>query len=158
MKRCVFLLNFSFEDDSGAAYAFSLPPESAAALGVPDTGARPEVESGYLDWLGETRAALEEQFRSVHDVSGTQDTDAVVDGFMLYESARSDAPHVAKAWHDAVTARLGAGHAVSELVSMSHAANEEGAEPAIVRADATATDIAEAVERLLSPVRRRPSP
>lgn len=159
-KRCVFLLNFSFDDFTGEAYAFSIDGKSARELGVPGMLATSAAEDGYASWMNQVREQMEEQYQSVHDISGTEDVGATVEGFMLYETPQEEAKALALSWHHAFVSRAGP-EAVFPLVSLTYSIDDvgmnTGSEPALYTS-ATATEVADAVDRLVIVQRRRPRP
>lgn len=155
-----FLLEFSFDDAGSATYAFLVEPALAARNGLGTATDAPNRESA-MDWLDQVREELEERFSSVHDVSGTEDEHAYIDGFSLYESTREEARQIASAWHEAFQVYLGDG--VSGMVAVSRqppaAGEAEGQADVLHASSSTASAVVAEIRRLLGePLRQVAAP
>lgn len=139
--KYLFLFSFSFDDDSQRSCAFTLDESAVAKLGItsPNGHSLPE---GHMDWMEEVSAALEERFGAVHDFSGTEDENTLVEGFTTYEAAPEATAEIMEAWRGAFAWRLQGEDGISAVASCE--GNPENP-PAWEDASLTPTAIADLV-------------
>lgn len=104
----LFVFAFSFDDDSSRTAAFVLDSGAFTKL-----MASPE---SHNDWFGDVADSFEDKFGVVHDFSGTDDGETLIEGFHTYEADPTQAVKITEAWREAFVERLGGVGNVSPIV------------------------------------------
>jgi hypothetical protein len=106
--RYLFLFSFALPSEEDAPVlnmAFVLDAHATARMGLvsPDT-----YSEAFSDWLSEQASVFEEKFNAVHDFSGTNDDDVLVEGFCTYEIETPEiAAELMERWRQAFVDHIG---------------------------------------------------
>lgn len=112
-----FQCSFGFADgQTHRLGAFLLDDSARTRLGIASPSAA-EIPEGHLDWMGRIMAATEARFGVVHEFSGTEDEDALVEGFCVHGVTPEDADGILQSWRAAFVERLSGEQGVSAIVT-----------------------------------------